>query len=75
VRPSHRINPFILEREINRELRIAVLRRVRAEVGEDLSVTLKGAVRNAFDKDRAFKIAKSFQNRGVRRIRDMIFYS
>ncbi len=73
MKPSHRINPFILEREINRELRIAGLRRVRAEVGEDLSVTLKGAVRNAFDKDRAFEIAKSFQNRGVRRIRDMIF--
>jgi len=71
--PPPPIDPAKVEGEINRALRDAGLRGVTAEVNNNLEVTLKGSVASQYEKDRAFEIAKTFSNKGVRRIRDIIF--
>lgn len=60
-----------IEGELNRALRNAGLRGITAEVSDDFSVTLKGSIGSANDKNRAFEIAKSFT--GIRKVRDRIF--
>jgi osmotically-inducible protein OsmY len=64
------VDPAKLEGEINRALRGRDVRGITAQVGDDLTVTLKGST-NAGDKDRAFQIARSFKD--VRTLRDQVF--
>lgn len=64
-------DPAKIEGELNRALRNAGLRGITAEVGDDLSATLKGSIGSAEDKNRAFEIAKTFNS--IRKVRDRIF--
>ena len=59
------IDPAKLEGEINRALRNGGVGSVTAQVADDLSVTLKGSVTSAEQKDRAFQVARRFQARGM----------
>jgi hypothetical protein len=66
-------DPDKIEGEINRAFREAGLNGITAKVSDSLEVTLKGSVRSNYKKDRAFEIAKTFTDKGIKRIRDMIF--
>ena len=59
------IDPAKLEGEINRALRNGGVGSVTAQVADDLSVTLKGSVTSAEQKDRAFQVVRRFQARGM----------
>ncbi len=59
------IDPAKLEGEINRALRNGGVGSVTAQVADDLSVTLKGSVTSAEQKERAFQVARRFQARGM----------
>ena len=59
------VDPAKLEGEINRALRNGGVGSVTAQVADDLSVTLKGSVTSAEQKDRAFQVARRFQARGM----------
>lgn len=59
------IDPAKLEGEINRALRNGGVGSVTAQVADDLSVTLKGSVTSAEQKDRAFQVARRFQAKGM----------
>ncbi len=59
------IDPAKLEGEINRALRNSGVGSVTAQVADDLSVTLKGSVTSAEQKDRAFQVARRFQAKGM----------
>ncbi|MBF0338892.1 MAG: BON domain-containing protein [Nitrospirae bacterium] len=65
------LDPASVEVDLSRALRNAGIRGITAEVGDDLSVTLKGSTGSADDKNRALGIARSFK--GVRKVRDRIF--
>jgi len=58
-------DPAKLEGEINRALRNGGVGSVTAQVADDLSVTLKGSVTSAEQKDRAFQVARRFQAKGM----------
>ena len=60
-----------MEGEINRTLRTNGVGGVTAQVGDDFSVTLKGSVRSASEKDRVFQITRRFN--GVRAMKDKVF--
>lgn len=60
-----------LEGDINRALRNGGTGGVTAQVGDDLSVTLKGSVSSSAEKERAMLVAKQFK--GVRAVKDKIF--
>lgn len=64
-------DPAKIEGDINKALRNAGLSGITAEVGDDMSVTLKGSTVNPDNKSKAFDIAKSFN--GIRKVRDRIF--
>jgi osmotically-inducible protein OsmY len=64
------IDPAKLEGEINRALRNRDVNGVSAQVGDDLSVVLKGSA-SAAEKDRAMQLVR--QIRGIRGVRDNIF--
>lgn len=64
-------DPAKLEGDINRALRNGGVGGVTAQVGDDLSVTLKGSATSAAEKNRAFQIARQF--RGVGTTKDRIF--
>jgi len=68
-----KIDPSKLESDINGALRNAGLRGIIAEVSDDWQVTLKGRVSSRAEKDRAFEIARTFKDKGITRIRDIIF--
>jgi osmotically-inducible protein OsmY len=59
------IDPAKLEGEINRALRNGGVGSVTAQVADDLSVTLKGSVTSAEQKERAFQVARRFQAKGM----------
>jgi osmotically-inducible protein OsmY/DNA-directed RNA polymerase subunit M/transcription elongation factor TFIIS len=59
------VDPAKLEGEINRALRNGGVGSVTAQVADDLSVTLKGSVTSAEQKNRAFQVARRFQARGM----------
>ena len=59
------VDPAKLEGEINRALRNGGVGSVTAQVADDLSVTLKGSVTSAEQKDRAFQVVRRFQARGM----------
>jgi len=63
------IDPAKLEGEINRALRKAGLGGVKSEVGDNLSVTLRGTVSNGEERNRAVEIAK---NKGAKSVKDLI---
>jgi len=71
--PVSKTDPSKLEGDINGALRNAGLRGIVAAVSDDLQVTLKGRVSSRAEKDRAFEIAKTFKDKGIVRIRDIVF--
>lgn len=64
------IDPAKLEGDINRALRSQNVSGVTAQVGDDLSVTLKGSG-SASEKGRALQVVRQF--RDVRAVKDKIF--
>lgn len=64
------IDPAKLEGDINRALRSQNVNGVSAQVGDDLSVTLKGSG-SASEKSRAIQVVRQF--REVRAVKDKIF--
>jgi osmotically-inducible protein OsmY len=65
------IDPGKLEGDINRALRNGGAGGVTAQVGDDLSVTLKGSAGSSAEKERAMQVARQFK--GVRGVKDKIF--
>ncbi|MDP1703903.1 MAG: BON domain-containing protein, partial [Sulfurimicrobium sp.] len=65
------IDPGKLEGDINRALRNSGAGGVTAQVGDDLSITLKGSAGSPAEKERAMQIARQFK--GVRAVKDKIF--
>ncbi|MDP2961553.1 MAG: BON domain-containing protein [Sulfurimicrobium sp.] len=71
VQQAAAIDPGKLEGDINRALRNSGAGGVTAQVGDDLSVTLKGSAGSSTEKERAMQIARQFK--GVRTVKDKIF--
>jgi osmotically-inducible protein OsmY/ribosomal protein L40E len=66
-----KIDSAKLEGEINQAMRSSGINSVTAEVRGDMTVTLKGTVRNGEDKQRVFDVMGRFPQ--VRGIKDVIF--
>lgn len=66
-----RISTSSLKSGINESLKDEGLNNLIVEVDDYFNVTIKGAVKNKKEKDRAFEIAKNFKD--VRSIKDLIF--
>jgi len=70
---TSKTDPSKLAGDINGALRNAGLGGIVAQVSDDLQVTLKGRVSSRAEKNRAIEIAKTFKDKGVERIRDIVF--
>ena len=68
--PPTSVDPAKLEGELNRALRSGGVGGVTAQVGDDLSLTLKGSG-SAAQKETAMRIARNFKD--VKRVRDQVF--
>ncbi len=66
-----KVDPARLEGEINQAIRSSGINSVTAEVRSDMTVTLKGTVRNSDDKQRVLDIIGRFPQ--VRGTKDVIF--
>jgi hypothetical protein len=65
------LNPAKIEGKLNQALRSSNMGGVTAEVGENMTATLKGTVRSSKEKTKALSLARGFE--GVKSVKDIIF--